>query len=165
MAYAYWVLHSFGETATDGQVPVAALIQASDGNLYGTTENGGVYSDPNASEEFQGTIYSLTTTLAMQAHVSAHSTVGKMVSYTVTITLYNTGYFEAANVTVDRATLGSKASSTAMPLPVGNIGAGAYKSVTCTFLAKAGILQTLVGFDVTVTFTGGTFIGNCIVTL
>ena len=36
------ILYSFGSTASDGQNPVASLIQASDGNFYGVTENGGV---------------------------------------------------------------------------------------------------------------------------
>ncbi len=34
-------LHAFGATITDGQSPQAALIQASDGNFYGTTALGG----------------------------------------------------------------------------------------------------------------------------
>ena len=36
------VLYSFGTTASDGLVPSGALIQASDGNLYGTTVDGGM---------------------------------------------------------------------------------------------------------------------------
>jgi uncharacterized repeat protein (TIGR03803 family) len=35
------VIYSFGASASDGYSPVGALIQASDGNFYGTTQKGG----------------------------------------------------------------------------------------------------------------------------
>ena len=38
------VLYSFGASPSDGTEPIAPLIQASDGNFYGTTEIGGAYS-------------------------------------------------------------------------------------------------------------------------
>jgi uncharacterized repeat protein (TIGR03803 family) len=37
------VLHSFGTTLTDGEVPESGLIFDANGNLYGTTEAGGAY--------------------------------------------------------------------------------------------------------------------------
>lgn len=40
-AGAFTLLHRFGETAGDGHQPVAGLIQATDGRLYGTTQLGG----------------------------------------------------------------------------------------------------------------------------
>ena len=45
-------LYSFGSTPADGQLPAADLIQASDGNFYGTTESGGAY--------FYGTVFQIT---------------------------------------------------------------------------------------------------------
>jgi uncharacterized repeat protein (TIGR03803 family) len=45
------VLHSFG-SGNDGQTPEDGLIQATDGNFYGTTSYGGVYSD--------GTVFKIT---------------------------------------------------------------------------------------------------------
>jgi uncharacterized repeat protein (TIGR03803 family) len=48
----YKVLHSFG-TAGDGSQPYGSLVQASDGNLYGTTTVGGTAS--------LGTVFKITT--------------------------------------------------------------------------------------------------------
>ena len=45
-------LYNFGNTATDGENPLAGLIIGSDGNFYGTTEYGGANGD--------GAIYKIT---------------------------------------------------------------------------------------------------------
>lgn len=37
----YTVLYSFGSTPTDGAVPTSGVIEAADGNFYGTTTSGG----------------------------------------------------------------------------------------------------------------------------
>jgi uncharacterized repeat protein (TIGR03803 family) len=46
------VLYSFGGTAGDGAKPTGSLIQASDGNFYGTTQSGGAYAG--------GTVFQIT---------------------------------------------------------------------------------------------------------
>ncbi|MGA7094329.1 MAG: choice-of-anchor tandem repeat GloVer-containing protein [Candidatus Cybelea sp.] len=48
------VLHSFGNTRSDGFFPFAGLTSV-DGTLYGTTGNGGVYTG------IGGTVFSITT--------------------------------------------------------------------------------------------------------
>jgi uncharacterized protein (TIGR03437 family) len=53
-------LHIFG--ISDGQVPVAALVQGSDGNLYGTTYGEGPYPGqyiPDGGGNTQGTVFKL----------------------------------------------------------------------------------------------------------
>jgi uncharacterized repeat protein (TIGR03803 family) len=50
----YTVLHTFKDGPSDGATPSSALMQASDGKLYGVTAGGGTFGG--------GTIYSLTTT-------------------------------------------------------------------------------------------------------
>src|SRR5262249_14343743 len=37
----YSLMHNFGQTSGDGQGPLGALVEASDGALYGTTYSGG----------------------------------------------------------------------------------------------------------------------------
>jgi uncharacterized repeat protein (TIGR03803 family) len=39
------VLHDFSASADDGRMPYGRLIEASDGNLYGTTHGGGAFND------------------------------------------------------------------------------------------------------------------------
>jgi uncharacterized repeat protein (TIGR03803 family) len=41
------VLHSFGNGGADGRIPIAALLLASDGRLYGTTQSGGSFGYGN----------------------------------------------------------------------------------------------------------------------
>lgn len=48
------VLYSFGTSATDGTTPYANLMQAGDGNFYGTTIQGGAHA--------AGTVFKLTPT-------------------------------------------------------------------------------------------------------
>src|ERR1043165_2822682 len=51
-AGAITVLHKFTGVASDGQWPQGGLILANDGNMYGTTSNGGTHGD--------GTVFRLT---------------------------------------------------------------------------------------------------------
>ena len=48
----YTILYDFGTAIDDGAVPTSALVQGTDGNLYGTTLDGGYYD--------QGTVFQIT---------------------------------------------------------------------------------------------------------
>jgi len=67
------VLYSFGSTSVDGQGPSGALVEASDGNFYGTTASGGskasggsgaasCAANVNSGYSGCGTIYKITPT-------------------------------------------------------------------------------------------------------
>jgi uncharacterized repeat protein (TIGR03803 family) len=55
---ALTTLHTFGSESADGGNPVGALIQATDGNFYGTTYGGGASSNCSGG---CGTIFKITT--------------------------------------------------------------------------------------------------------
>src|SRR5204862_6649656 len=53
-------LHPFGTNFTDGRNPYAALVQATDGALYGTTSGGGAYGGGTVFKiNHDGTGYSI----------------------------------------------------------------------------------------------------------
>lgn len=62
LAGTYTILYSFGASPSDGMVPTAGLIQASDGNFYGTTTNGGANSCTNVpgTSNNCGTVFRIT---------------------------------------------------------------------------------------------------------
>lgn len=73
------VLHSFsdGRLANDGRIPDAPLILGSDGNLYGTTLDGGTnVTPPGSSIAGSGTVFRMTASGAMTIlHVFDDGTV------------------------------------------------------------------------------------------
>jgi uncharacterized repeat protein (TIGR03803 family) len=64
-AGAVSVLHSFSASTTEGAVPVAGLVQGSDGNFYGTTAIGGMH--------YQGTVFNVDS---MGNFTTLHSLTG-----------------------------------------------------------------------------------------
>ena len=73
------VLHSFGGNASEGDFPISSLVQGKDGNLYGTTPDGGSNND--------GTVFEITpggtfTSLHSFAETDGRSPGGAVVQAT-----------------------------------------------------------------------------------
>jgi len=72
------VLHNFAGFPTEGSLPVGGLLEASNGNLYGTTESGGSTGD--------GSVFSLTGfTATVVTSTPNPSEVGQLVTLTATV--------------------------------------------------------------------------------
>jgi uncharacterized protein (TIGR03437 family) len=77
---ALTTLHAFGSTAGDGIAPATALMQATDGNFYGTTNQGGMYNE--------GTVFKITPGGTLTTLYSFHP---------VNTFAYPSGLIQAAN--------------------------------------------------------------------
>jgi len=72
------VLHNFAGFPTEGSLPVGGLLEASNGNFYGTTESGGSTGD--------GSVFSLTGfTATVVTSTPNPSEVGQLVTLTATV--------------------------------------------------------------------------------
>ena len=72
------VLHNFAGFPTEGSLPVGGLLEASNGNFYGTTESGGSTGD--------GSIFSLTGfTATVVTSTPNPSEAGQLVTLTATV--------------------------------------------------------------------------------
>jgi uncharacterized repeat protein (TIGR03803 family) len=96
------MLHSFD--GTDGSVPQSALVQATDGNLYGTAAGNANFECPEApSPEECGTIFQITTTGAFTllhtfSGTDGGNPIGGLVQAT-NGTLYGTTYIGGTTTT------------------------------------------------------------------
>ncbi len=104
----------------------------------------------------------LTTTLKL---VSASLTKTSTGSYTAKISLQNSGYLTAPDVTITQATLGAAATATTLPLSLGSIANGKTGTITLSFPSTAGSSGSKVSLKVSGTFTDGNIAGSVTVKL
>jgi uncharacterized repeat protein (TIGR03803 family) len=88
------VLHSFGGTLTDGEVPESNLIFDSAGNLYGTTEAGGAYDTVfGGASNGYGTVFEMSP--------GTGSTWTEKVLYSFSYLSQTDGYYPMAGLVFD----------------------------------------------------------------
>lgn len=102
----------------------------------------------------------LTTLKLSKASLSRDSSGHILAS----ITLSNTGYNTAANVSITKATLNT-ASATTLPVSADSIAAASSGAASLTFPGSAGSSNQIVSLKVSGTFAGGAFSGSLKVTL
>ena len=75
-------LHVFGLTAGDGQAPYGIVCQASDGNLYGCTHDGGIYGSSGTLFQYNIATQTYTTMLSFDTTGTGnHPNLGHLVEY------------------------------------------------------------------------------------
>jgi uncharacterized repeat protein (TIGR03803 family) len=139
---------------TDGIAPIAGVMQAANGELYGTTLGGGTFScvDYNVAYEGCGTVYSLDVGLSRPGTPSLSGAITDLsfsgTRLTLTLVLTDTGTGDAKNIFIDKVTLvrlggsGSVAStSPALPLPLGDLTARANISVPLSFTVASTVTK------------------------
>jgi uncharacterized repeat protein (TIGR03803 family) len=144
------VLHSFAGGPTDGANPGAALLQASDGNFYGTTSNGGAF---NSGTVFKMTLAGTVTVL----HSFAGGATDGANPHAALIqandgNLYGTTYFGGASSSGTLFMMTPAGAVTILHAFAGGTTDGASPS--------AALLQAADGnFYGTTTLGGATFVG------
>jgi uncharacterized repeat protein (TIGR03803 family) len=152
-------LYSFCSQAncTDGYAPIAGVMQAANGKLYGTTLGGGTFScvDYSVGYEGCGTIYSLDVGLSRPGKPSLSGAITHQsfsgTTLTLTLALTDTGTGDGKNIFIDKVTLlrlggsGSVALiSPALPLPIGDLAARATVAVPLSFTVASTVTKFLM---------------------
>lgn len=145
-------------SATQLTAAVPATLIANPGNAKVTVTNPG----PGGGITAAKSISIVTTTLAP---VSAQTVKNGDGSYTVTLSLQNTGYKTASSTQITSSALGASVTTSALPVSVGGISAGTTAGVKLNYAASAGTSGKAVALKVSGKFLGGTFTGSLKVTL
>jgi uncharacterized repeat protein (TIGR03803 family) len=136
-SWSEMVLHSFDRT--DGEHPTAALIQGTDGNFYGTTNNGGANY---LFAEGAGTVFQLTPSGSLTTLYSFCSVVTLGTGYC----LDGVGPFAGLIQGTDGNFYGTTAGGGAIPYPTDSIGYGTVFKLAVSGTPPTATLTTLYSF-------------------
>ena len=148
------VLHSLNGTS-DGNVPLAGLVQATDGNFYGTASEGG--NSANCLPDGCGTIFRVTPTGAFHVIYNFDSVTGLQPQVTLFQNTNGILYGETAYGGTGGSPLGCAVGNCGVLYSL-NIGATAFVNLIST-TAKVGKTVEILGQGLTGT-TGVSFDGT-----
>ena len=150
---AYWgstALTTTYVSATRLTASVPSSLTAGPGSAKVTV----VSPAPGGGTSSAKTFKVLQTSLALTLNSLTKNTDG---SFTANISLKNTGHLAANSLQITGSTLGAAATSTTLPVNLGNLAAGASTSTSLSFPSSAGTSGSTVTLKVVSKFTGGTF--------
>lgn len=145
-------------SATELKATVPASLIATPGTASVTVVN----PAPGGGTSNSLTFTIAVTTVGIKAATLVKNSDG---SYTATMTLKNTGFQTANSAQITKSSLGSAATTTSLPVSLGNIAAGASVTAKLHFPSSAGTSGKSVKLAVSVAFTGGSSNSSLSVTL
>jgi len=114
-----------------------------------------VVTDAGGGTSNARTLSVLQTTLQLTAvHLTRNATTGV---YTVNVTVQNVGHLAANAARVSASRLGAAATSTSLPLALGDIPAGGSANAALSYPASAGTPGSVVHLSIAGAFAGGGF--------
>ena len=164
------ILHSFDNT--DGAYPESALLQASDGNFYGTANNGGGTNNAGTIYEItSGGVFSLLYSLCLPSscngyypsYALAQATDGTLIG-----TTSNGGAYNDGNVFRYSTGLGALVETVPVAAKVGKrviiLGNGLTGSTSVTFNGTTATFTVVSNTEITATVPTGATTGTVAVT-
>lgn len=145
-------------SATELKASVPASLIATAGTANVTVVNPAPGGGASASKSFTIAI----TTLSLTGVSLVKNSDG---SYVAIVSLTNTGFQAANSAQISKSSLGSAATTTILPVSLGNIAPGATVQASLLYPSSAGTPGTKAKLVVSVAFTGGTSSGSLTVTL
>jgi YVTN family beta-propeller protein len=120
------------------------------------TYNLTVYGNAFAAQQVQFTLPASTTSAHLVTTLQSFTLNTSTNQYAVVLGLSNPGTTAAGGLLITSAQLNSTATTTILPLSVGDLGSGATATATLTFPASAGAPATRGVLNISLSYAGGT---------
>jgi hypothetical protein len=124
-----------------------------------------IYGDAFVAQQIQFTLPIATTGVHLLTTVKSLTLNSSTHQYVAVFNVSNSGTTSANGVVVTASKLNTASTSTALPLGLGDIGAGSSATVTLTYPASAGTPGSVGAITISESYAGGNGGGGSRVTL